>query len=346
MTPVSSFILFSFISSISNLLFYCRVSLVRSIPRVSPLLLLAGCSSDLAWKFFDPILKSFLSSFSSTITPRVTLEITIRCQSSNLWYSFPVLFLSLCFRADFVSKVFDSEICMVDWCFCLFCCFTCPQPPFFKTIQYFRYHCKKKLSQLPAVDMQKVPGSFCSYSNHSPKVIQPSFDAQSLCRLHSDFSKTYTYSNMQLSKLFLKCKFLICELGKVYNVKFLFDFFLLQHCYFPLRAKGINFFLGDYLYFNKPYPQQYNFINHPQSMVEVNSFPSLINKTNQNIMICTMSGVKIRNKHEAGNSHCIVNFLKWYWIGRVFPLYILAETLCKNPASASFHKANNRTCNP
>ncbi|KNZ50257.1 hypothetical protein VP01_4521g1 [Puccinia sorghi] len=31
--------------------------------------------------------------------------------------------------------------------------------------------------------MQKVPGSFSCYSNHAPKVIQPSFDAQSLCRL-------------------------------------------------------------------------------------------------------------------------------------------------------------------
>ncbi|KNZ62518.1 hypothetical protein VP01_125g3 [Puccinia sorghi] len=37
------------------------------------------------------------------------------------------------------------------------------------------------MAQLPAVDMQKFPGSFCCYSNHSPKVIQPSFDAQSLC---------------------------------------------------------------------------------------------------------------------------------------------------------------------
>ncbi|KNZ60718.1 hypothetical protein VP01_1510g2 [Puccinia sorghi] len=44
---------------------------------------------------------------------------------------------------------------------------------------------QKKLAQLPAVDMQKVPGSFCCYSNHPPKVIQPSFDAQSLCRLHN-----------------------------------------------------------------------------------------------------------------------------------------------------------------
>ncbi|KNZ45843.1 hypothetical protein VP01_774g1 [Puccinia sorghi] len=37
---------------------------------------------------------------------------------------------------------------------------------------------------------------FCCYSNHSPKVIQPSFDAQSLCRLHSDCTKTSNYANM------------------------------------------------------------------------------------------------------------------------------------------------------
>ncbi|KNZ63959.1 hypothetical protein VP01_1080g13 [Puccinia sorghi] len=55
---------------------------------------------------------------------------------------------------------------------------------------------QKKLAQLPAVDMQNLPGSFCCYSNHSPKVIQPSFDAQSLCRLHSDCAKRYTYANM------------------------------------------------------------------------------------------------------------------------------------------------------
>ncbi|KNZ54849.1 hypothetical protein VP01_2834g1 [Puccinia sorghi] len=42
---------------------------------------------------------------------------------------------------------------------------------------------QKKIAQLPAVDMQKVPGSFLCYSNHSPKVIQQSVDAQSLCIL-------------------------------------------------------------------------------------------------------------------------------------------------------------------
>ncbi|KNZ60260.1 hypothetical protein VP01_1585g2 [Puccinia sorghi] len=42
----------------------------------------------------------------------------------------------------------------------------------------------------------KVPGSFCCYSNHSAKLIQPSFDAQSLCSLHSDCAKKSTYANM------------------------------------------------------------------------------------------------------------------------------------------------------
>ncbi|KNZ53933.1 hypothetical protein VP01_3098g1 [Puccinia sorghi] len=39
---------------------------------------------------------------------------------------------------------------------------------------------QKKLAQLPSVGMQKVPGSFCCYSNNSQKVIKPSFDANSL----------------------------------------------------------------------------------------------------------------------------------------------------------------------
>ncbi|KNZ57129.1 hypothetical protein VP01_2233g1 [Puccinia sorghi] len=48
---------------------------------------------------------------------------------------------------------------------------------------------QKKLAKLPEVDMQKFPGSFCCYSNHSPKLIQQSFDEQSLCTLHSDCAK-------------------------------------------------------------------------------------------------------------------------------------------------------------
>ncbi|KNZ48769.1 hypothetical protein VP01_541g4 [Puccinia sorghi] len=39
---------------------------------------------------------------------------------------------------------------------------------------------QKKLAQLPAVDMQKLQASLFCYSNHSPKWIQPIFDAQSL----------------------------------------------------------------------------------------------------------------------------------------------------------------------
>ncbi|KNZ53132.1 hypothetical protein VP01_3336g3 [Puccinia sorghi] len=53
----------------------------------------------------------------------------------------------------------------------------------------------RKLSQLPAVDMQKLPRSFCCYFNISTRVIQPSFAAQSLCILHSDHAKTSTYAN-------------------------------------------------------------------------------------------------------------------------------------------------------
>ncbi|KNZ62191.1 hypothetical protein VP01_1300g1 [Puccinia sorghi] len=42
---------------------------------------------------------------------------------------------------------------------------------------------QKKLAQLPAVDIQKITGNFCCYSNLSSTVIQPSFDAQPLWSL-------------------------------------------------------------------------------------------------------------------------------------------------------------------
>ncbi|KNZ51706.1 hypothetical protein VP01_3853g1 [Puccinia sorghi] len=82
---------------------------------------------------------------------------------------------------------------------------------------------KRKLVQLPSVDMQKAQQSFWCYSHLSPRVTQPSCDAQSLCRccaeaednppvretpgkswrglqdhnsrLHSDCAKTSKYSN-------------------------------------------------------------------------------------------------------------------------------------------------------
>ncbi|KNZ53585.1 hypothetical protein VP01_3196g1 [Puccinia sorghi] len=57
------------------------------------------------------------------------------------------------------------------------------------------HHCKKKLTQLPEVDMQIVPGRFCCYSKLSPRVIQRSFDANSLCRLQIYCSKPSTYAS-------------------------------------------------------------------------------------------------------------------------------------------------------
>ncbi|KNZ57157.1 putative signal peptide protein [Puccinia sorghi] len=45
---------------------------------------------------------------------------------------------------------------------------------------YYSIYIAKKLAQLPVVKMKKVPGSFRFHSNHAPKVIQRSFDAQSL----------------------------------------------------------------------------------------------------------------------------------------------------------------------
>ncbi|KNZ55175.1 hypothetical protein VP01_2747g3 [Puccinia sorghi] len=53
---------------------------------------------------------------------------------------------------------------------------------------------EKKCAQ-PAVDIQKFQQSFWCYSNHSPRLIQPSFDAQSLGRLHSDCATTSTHAN-------------------------------------------------------------------------------------------------------------------------------------------------------
>ncbi|KNZ55475.1 hypothetical protein VP01_2667g1 [Puccinia sorghi] len=67
-------------------------------------------------------------------------------------------------------------------------------------------HSKKKIAQLPAVDMQKVPGSFCCYKP-SPKVIQPSFAAQSLCILHSNCAKNSTWQTWGLSKFFVQCRY-------------------------------------------------------------------------------------------------------------------------------------------
>ncbi|KNZ58044.1 putative signal peptide protein [Puccinia sorghi] len=63
-----------------------------------------------------------------------------------------------------------------------------------------------KLAQLPAMtsDIRLLNGlnsaasfqqSFWCYSHLSPRVIQPSFDAQLLCKLHSDCSKTSTHTN-------------------------------------------------------------------------------------------------------------------------------------------------------
>ncbi|KNZ46371.1 putative signal peptide protein [Puccinia sorghi] len=80
--------------------------------------------------------------------------------------------------------------------------FSMPNPTYNQAFQApqlpspsLKHSLQKKLAQLPAVGMQKLPGSFCCYSNLSPRVIQPSFDAQSLCIMHSECTKTSTYSN-------------------------------------------------------------------------------------------------------------------------------------------------------
>ncbi|KNZ53520.1 hypothetical protein VP01_3215g1 [Puccinia sorghi] len=67
--------------------------------------------------------------------------------------------------------------------------------PSFTLTSIFELATAKKLAQLPAVDMQKVPGISCCYSDHSPRLIKQIFDAQSLGILHSDCAKTLTYEN-------------------------------------------------------------------------------------------------------------------------------------------------------
>ncbi|KNZ59374.1 hypothetical protein VP01_1747g1 [Puccinia sorghi] len=61
------------------------------------------------------------------------------------------------------------------------------------------------ITHISYVDIQKLPGRFCCYSKHPLKVIQPSFDAQSLFRLHSDCAKSSTY---KLSRFIFQCDIL------------------------------------------------------------------------------------------------------------------------------------------
>ncbi|KNZ55393.1 uncharacterized protein VP01_2695g1 [Puccinia sorghi] len=75
-----------------------------------------------------------------------------------------------------------------------------------KTKSYFVKHaiqiCNFFLIQRPPLSLTancikscyKLPGSFCCYSNFSARLTQPSFDAQSLCILHSDCAKTSTHA--------------------------------------------------------------------------------------------------------------------------------------------------------
>ncbi|KNZ61151.1 hypothetical protein VP01_1445g1 [Puccinia sorghi] len=65
-----------------------------------------------------------------------------------------------------------------------------------KSTQYIRGHFQAlDFKCHNSFDMQKVTESFCCYSNLSPRVIQPSFNAHSLFSLHSDCAKTSTYTN-------------------------------------------------------------------------------------------------------------------------------------------------------
>ncbi|KNZ53753.1 hypothetical protein VP01_3143g3 [Puccinia sorghi] len=60
------------------------------------------------------------------------------------------------------------------------------------------FYLMRRIKIIILQDQIRIPGCFCCYSNHSPKLIQPIFDAQSLCILHNDCAKKSTYSNMEL----------------------------------------------------------------------------------------------------------------------------------------------------
>ncbi|KNZ50536.1 hypothetical protein VP01_4367g1 [Puccinia sorghi] len=87
------------------------------------------------------------------------------------------------------------------------------------TLQLFSL--QKRLDQLPAVDIQKVTETLCCYSNVSPRVIEPSFDAGSWCRLHSDCAKAFTYANIEQGFFFeVFCRtyiFLLLFLGYIFS---------------------------------------------------------------------------------------------------------------------------------
>ncbi|KNZ48064.1 hypothetical protein VP01_592g5 [Puccinia sorghi] len=75
------------------------------------------------------------------------------------------------FLPEGVSVV--AEHVSLQWCFFLTSAVAqCRSPSFGITLSALEaISLQKKLAQLPAVDMQKVPGSFCCYSNHAPKLI-------------------------------------------------------------------------------------------------------------------------------------------------------------------------------
>ncbi|KNZ55192.1 putative signal peptide protein [Puccinia sorghi] len=103
----------------------------------------------------------------------------------------------------------------------------------FKFLVAVQLSLQKKLAQLHAVDMQKLPGSFCCCSNLSPRVILPSFDAHSLCILHSDCAKTSKYANRWILDVFSGG--LIMSFSSVSNNKLFFQNSV-HTCYFITSA--------------------------------------------------------------------------------------------------------------
>ncbi|KNZ55053.1 hypothetical protein VP01_277g3 [Puccinia sorghi] len=128
------------------------------------------------------------------------------------------------------------------------CCVVCSEHVIVCSLRDCLFCCFIKSAKLTKV--YKVQQSFWCFSHLSPIVIQPSFDAQSLCRLHSDCA-TSTHANRwsldgsmagdaacQLQAV--NCRHLVHieTLNTAFNSfthKILIEFFVIRFSYLPLK---------------------------------------------------------------------------------------------------------------
>ncbi|KNZ61104.1 hypothetical protein VP01_1450g1 [Puccinia sorghi] len=159
----------------SNWCFHAAVSL-KLFPNHLFLLIFTGAvSTALACKCFH---MTFLNNLLDEVGCNLFRSSFHQLKKYFISFAHPI-FLEMIFKFknNLCSPFYDLDI--------LFLCYNHIENVD-KTLQI-------KLALLPAVDMQKFqPGSWCYLS---PRVIQPSFDEQSLCRLHSDCAKTSTDTN-------------------------------------------------------------------------------------------------------------------------------------------------------